>query len=292
MTDYFPFDSHPKPASSPVPPGATDCQFHVFGPPDIYPVRPGAAYEMPRATIARALAMHKVLGISRGVIVQPTTYGTDHSALLDALAQAGPDYRGCVIAAALTECSEAELERLNAAGVRGARFNFLGAVNLAPDEKSLQRAFGRAREMGWHIKVQPGQSGILDSVALYEEADLPVVIDHMGRPDMRDAGGKATVDKVVELLGKGNFWVLLSNGHKISRSGPPWADVLPVARAYIAAAPDKVLWASDWPHPLSTSQPPNDGDLLDLLFRYADDGRTARKILVDNPARLFGFGAG
>ena len=290
MTDYFPFDPHPVPATKAPPPGATDCQFHVFGPADIYPVRPGAAYEMPQATIARALAMHKVLGIDRGVIVQPTTYGTDHRALLDALAEAGPAYRGCVIASALTDCSDAELERLNAAGVGGARFNFLGAVNLAPDEKALGRAFARAREIGWYIKIQPGQDGILDSVALYEDVeDLRIVIDHMGRPDLRQPGHQATVQKVVELLRKGNFWVLLSNGHKISQASFPWHDALPVARAYIEAAPDKVLWASDWPHPLSKTQPPNDGALLDLMFRYAGDEQTARRILVDNPARLFGF---
>ncbi|MDX8458864.1 amidohydrolase family protein [Mesorhizobium humile] len=289
MADYFPFDPDPRPASRMPPPGATDCQFHVFGPAEIYPVRPGAAYEMPQATIGRALAMHEVLGIERGVIVQPTTYGTDHSALLDALAEAGPAYRGCVIAAALTECPDAELERLTKAGVRGARFNFLGAVNLAPDEKMIGRAFARARELGWHVKIQPGQEGILDSVALYENADLTVVIDHMGRPDLRQPGHQATEEKVVELLRKGNFWVLLSNGHKISQAGFPWHDVLPVARAYIEAAPDRVLWASDWPHPLSKTQPPNDGALLDLLFRYAGDEETVRRILVDNPARLIGF---
>ncbi len=291
MQDYFPFDPDPKPPSFAVPPGATDCQFHVFGPPSLYPVRAGAAYQMPQATFAEAQRMHQALGIERGVIVQSTTYGTDHRVLLDALAQAGQGFRGCAIGSVLNELDDRELARLDAAGIRGARFNFLGAVNLAPDEKGFARAVSRAAELGWYVKIQPGQNGIMDSVALYEDLDVPVVIDHIGRPNLAEGIEGPTVRKVAQLLERGNVWVMLSNGHKISRNGPPWDDVLPIAQAYIRAAPDRVLWASDWPHPLSKTPPPNDGDLMDLLLRYAGDEDDARRILVDNPAQLFGFAA-
>lgn len=290
MSDYFPYDPAPRSPTFQMLSGATDCQFHVFGPPETYPVRPGAAYQMPQATIAEALRMHAVLGIERGVIVQATTYGSDNSALIDALAVAGPQYRGCTIGASLIDLDDREIARLDSAGVRGARFNFLGLVNLLPDETAFKRAVARAAELGWYIKIQPGQAGILDSVALYENLDLPVVIDHMGRPDIHEGVDGPTVSKVCELLRRGNVWVLLSNGHKISAQGSPWADAEAIARTYIAAASDRVLWASDWPHPLSKTPPPNDGDLLDLLYRYCDrDEGLLRAVLRDNPATLFGF---
>lgn len=286
---YLPFDPAPRAPKIAPPPNACDSQFHVFGDPAIYPVRPGAAYEMPQATFAEARRMHATLGLTRGVIVQATTYGTDHRIVLDALAQAGPNYRGCAVGAVLLEADDATLARLHDAGIRGARFNFLRTVNLLPDTAAFARAVARARELGWYIKVQPGADGMLDSAPFYEDLDLPVVIDHMGRPNLAETVAGPTVSKVLELLAKGNFWVMLSNGHKISRLGAPWQDAVPLARAYIEAAPDRVIWGSDWPHPLSTKAPPNDGDLFDLLCRYAPDEAERHRILVDNPARLFGF---
>ena len=121
------------------------------------------------------------------------------------------------------------------------------------------------------------------------ELELPVLIDHMGRANPAAGAQDPSRSKLVELLRRGNFWVMLSLGEKISRAGPPWDDVIPLARALIDAAPDRVVWATDWPHPVSTRQPPNEGDLIELLYRYAPDEATLKKILVDNPAKLFGF---
>jgi predicted TIM-barrel fold metal-dependent hydrolase len=288
VADYYPFDPHPRQPHPLPPPGTCDSQFHVFGSPERYPVRPGAGYEMPTATVDEALKMHRTLGIDRGVIVQPTTYGTDHRALLDALAHAGSGYRGCAIAAVLTAADEPSIATLHDAGVRGARFNFLRQLNLMPSAEGFARAVARMRELGWYAKVQPGPDGILDSVELFEDVDIPLVIDHMGRPVGETADGP-TVRKVVELLQRGNVWVMLSNGHKLSRTGYPWDDVMSIARAYIEAAPDRVIWGSDWPHPLSTEPPPNDADLLELLYRYTPDEDERRRVLIDNPAALFGF---
>ncbi|MFD1199889.1 amidohydrolase family protein [Brucella gallinifaecis] len=288
MSDYFPFDPEPRRPSNKAPAGSCDSQFHPFGDPLKYPVRQGAAYEMPDATIDEALRMHRTLGIERGVIVQSTTYGSDNRILLDALEVAGPEYRGCTVAASLS-LSDTEIERLNSAGVRGARFNFLSSVNLVTSADSFSRSVDRARELGWYIKIQPSENGITDALSQISDIDIPVIIDHMGRPDMTNGPESETVLATEELLKRGNFWVMLSNGHKFSRSGAPWNDVVPIAQRYIAAAPDRVLWATDWPHPLSKKQPPNDGDLFDLLFRYAPDAQQRQKILVDNPAYLFGF---
>ncbi|HVL57478.1 MAG TPA: amidohydrolase family protein [Burkholderiaceae bacterium] len=288
MPQYFEFDPNPRPPRSALPPRSCDSQFHVFGPPDRYPVRPGAAYQMPSATVDKALAMHRVLGIERGVIVQSTTYGADHQVVLDGLAAAGPDYRGCANAAVLAERDDAYLARLHDAGVRGARFS-RQSLGIALSDQQLARSLARVRELGWYAKIQPEADGIAQNIAPFEHLEIPVLLDHMGRPDPALGADDPSLRKVVELLKRGNFWVMLSLSEKISRSGPPWDDVVPIARALIEAAPDRCVWASDWPHPVSTKQPPNEGDLLDLLERFAPDPALRKRILVDNPARLFGF---
>lgn len=288
MADYLPFDPDPRPPAVMPPPRSCDSQFHVFGPPERYPVRPGAAYEMPSATIERALAMHRTIGIERGVIVQATTYGADHQVVLDAIAVAGPGYRACANAAVLSEKDDAYLDRLHAAGVRGARFS-RQSLGIALSAAEQQRAFARLRELGWYAKVQPEAAGIIENIAAFESLEVPVVLDHMGRPDPGRGESDPSLRKVIELLGRGNFWVMLSLAEKISRAGEPWDDVLPIAQALVAAAPDRCIWGSDWPHPVSVKQPPNEGALMDLLFRMVPDPTLRQRVLVDNPARLFGF---
>ncbi len=288
MPAYFPFDPNPRVPSVTLPPLACDSQFHVFGPPEIYPVRPGAAYEMPTATIAAAMKMHRTLGLQRGVIVQPTTYGADHQATLDGVAAAGPNYRGCANAAVFENADDAALEKLHAGGIRGARFS-RQSLGIALTPQAFDRAIARIRELGWYAKVQPEPAGFAEQAVLYENLDLPVLIDHMGRPDPAAGADDSSLKKVLELLARGNFWVMLSLAEKISRTGKPWDDVIPIMRALIEAAPDRVIWASDWPHPVSTSQPPNEADLVDLLYRATDSDEERHRILVDNPATLFGF---
>lgn len=288
MPDYFPFDPNPRTPARLPPRGSCDSQFHVLGPREKYPVRPGAAYEMPSATFAAAIRMHKTLGIERGVIVQPTTYGADHQVTLDALAQAGPNYRGCANAVVLSERDDAYIARLHDAGVRGARFTRQGlGLALSPD--AFARAMARVRELGWYVKIQPEPTGIVENAPLFEKLEIPVLIDHMARPDPGAGAADPNLRKVVELLKKGNFWVMLSLGEKISRKGPPWDDVIPIARAFIETAPDRVIWATDWPHPVSKKPPPNEADLLELLYRMAPGEPALHRILVDNPAVLFGF---
>jgi predicted TIM-barrel fold metal-dependent hydrolase len=288
MPAYFPFDPNPRVPATKPPLLACDSQFHVFGPPEIYPVRPGAAYEMPGATIAAAMKMHGTLGLSRGVIVQPTTYGADHRATLDGIAAAGPNYRGCANAAVFDGADDAVLQKLHAGGIRGARFS-RQSLGIALTPQAFARAIARVRELGWYAKVQPEPAGFAEQAAQYETLDIPVLIDHMGRPNPAAGGNDPSLRKVLELLKRGNFWVMLSLAEKISKVGPPWDDVIPIMRALIEAAPDRVVWASDWPHPVSTAQPPNEADLIELLYRATHDDEERRKILVANPAKLFGF---
>lgn len=292
MPDYFPFDPNPRAPSRPPPTGAIDSQFHVLGPADKYPVRPGAAYEMPSATWEAARRVHAALGFSRGIVVQTTTYGADHSVVLDALAALGPGYQGCANALVFETADDAYLDKLHAAGVRGARFSFRQALGAVLTREAFDRAVGKLRELGWYMKIQPEQSGIIESAHWFEKLDLPILIDHMGRPDaalgpQRDPN----IARLRELLQRGNFWVMLSLGEKISRAGAPFSDVVPLARALIDAAPQRCVWGSDWPHPVSKKPPPNDADILELLYSYVRGDSELQQILVDNPSRLFGYAA-
>jgi 2-pyrone-4,6-dicarboxylate lactonase len=290
VPDYLAFDPNPRRPSVRPPPKTCDSQFHVLGPLDKYPVRPGAAYQMPTATWEAALRVHKALGIERGIIVQTTTYGADHAVVLDALAAMGPNYRGCANALVFAEADDSYLAKLHDAGVRGARFSFRQELGAVLSDADFARAIARIKELGWYAKIQPEKDGIISGVSKIEKLDVPVLIDHMARPDPRLGQADPNLRKMLELLSKGNFWVMLSLGEKTSRSGPPWDDVIPIARAYIEAAVDRCVWATDWPHPVSLVQPPNDADLLELFYRYAPDQSERQKILVDNPAKLFRFG--
>lgn len=289
MPSYLPFDPNPRRPSKLPPPKSIDSQFHVLGPAEKYPIRAGAAYQMPSATWEAALRVHKALGIERGIIVQTTTYGADHSVVLDGLAAMGPNYRACANALVFAERDDAYLAELDAAGVGGARFSFRKELGAVLSDKDFERAIARIRELGWYAKFQPEKDGIIGNLDKIRSLDVPVLIDHMGRPDPLRGKDDPNLRAVLDLLSKDNFWVMLSLGEKTSKAGPPWDDVIPIARAYIEAAPDRCVWASDWPHPVSVVQPPNDADLLELLYRYAPDEAELRKILVTNPARLFGF---
>ena len=288
MPSYYPFDPDPRAPGRPLPAASCDSQFHVFGPPEKYPVRQGAAYEMPTATIEVALKLHKILGIERGVIVQATTYGADHQVVLDALELAGPGYRGCANALVLLERDDQYIEKLHIAGVRGARFNRQGlGVNMS--DRDFERAVSRIKELGWYAKFQPEAKGIMDQMHLFERLEIPVMIDHMGRPNPHEGLKDPSILAILELLKRGNFWVMLSLTEKISKTEPPWNDVIPIAKALIEAASHRIVWGSDWPHPVSLKQPPNEGDLLNQLRLYAPDEKTFHHILVENPATFFGF---
>lgn len=273
-----------------MPANACDTHFHVFGDRETYPVLPGIEHDMPEATIEAALAMHAKLGFSRGVIVATTVNGSDHAVVLDALRKAGPNYRACALNTVLLEKSDAYVQKLHDAGVRGARFNLLKMLNRAPSPRDLRRSIDRIRELGWYCKVQPDYYEPMESLEPFLNVRSPVIIDHLARADVIKGANDPTVIKVVELLGRGNFWLLMSNGYKISKRGFPWDDVVPVARTFIEAAPDRMLWAIDWPHTFHEQVPPDDTDLFELLPRIADEAER-QKILVDNPAAMFGFAA-
>lgn len=288
MHDYALFDPDTRAPRYPVPPGACDSQVHIFGDPQRFPTKPDAAYVVYQATVEAMLDMHKKLGIERGVIVQSTAYGTDHGALIEALRMAGPRYQGCGVIN--DSVSDSELAAMHEAGVRGARFNFHPKLkNRMPGPEDVIRTAERVVPLGWHLKLHMNGLDPRTVTPLLDGIEAPVVIDHMGPLQYAHGTDDPHFRHVLELLGRGNWWVMLSNGDRRSVAGYPWDDARAYAAEYIRCAPDRVLWATDWPHPLHAGPIPNDGELLDLLARYAPDERTRERILVDNPQELFGF---
>lgn len=294
MPAYLPFDPEPRAPARALPPQACDSQFHVLGPEDLYPVAPGAIYQMPSANWQAALRMHQTLGIERGVIVQATTYGADHRVVLDALAalnsaSGARRYLACANAIVLRDGTDSYLQQLHDAGVRGARFtNGRFGIRFTPSQRDT--VIGRLKELGWYVKIQPEPTGLSPQSYVFAGMDLgvPVLFDHMGRIDPTKGLSDPALAYLLELLQDENHWVMFSLFEKLSKAGLPYLDVTPFAERFIEAASDRCVWGSDWPHPLTTTRAPNEGDLVDLLFRFGDDA-VVQRILVDNPARFFGF---
>ncbi len=269
-----------------APPGATDCHHHIYD--SRFPIDPAATLRPGDATVADYRALQRRIGTTRNVVVQPSTYGVDNRCLLDALAQFGVAARG--VAVVNTSVADDELQRLHAAGVRGIRFNLVQTGATTPDMVAPLAA--RVNRLGWHVQVHALPSLIVAHAALWRDLPCPVVFDHMGHPHEPDGAGDPVVSLLSDLARHGNAWVKLSGVYMDSKVGPPgYADCTPVARAYIAAAPDRMVWGSDWPHPTEKTAKPDDAVLFDLLGTWAPDVATRTRILVENPARLYGFAA-
>lgn len=285
-TTEFPiFQRETRTPSKLAPAGAWDCQVHVFGDPAKYPPWPGRAYNAPPATIDDMRAMHRTLGIARGLIVQPTTYGTDHSLLLDLLA-AEKGYVGSAIID--NTVSDAELRRLHEGGVRSARFNFAKFLGLAPSPASFRRSIDRIAELGWIAKIHAVGNEFIEHADLIRPLRIPTVIDHMGHFYFKDGMSQPVIPFLLELLKGGNFWIMLSNADRRSATGHPWDDALPFAQRFCEAAPDRAIWGTDWPHTHYHGRMPNDADLLELFYRFVPDPKQQANILVHNPERLYG----
>jgi D-galactarolactone isomerase len=280
----------PSKPALPVPPGATDCHMHIYGPPERYAVAPSNPTPVPfAADLAAYRALIARLGVSRTVVVQPTAYGLDNACTLDAVAALGADAARAVVAVT-PETPAAELARLHAAGARGARaFMLKGAV---VGWEALPALAARVAPLGWHLQLQFDGGEMAERAPLLRDLPCPVVIDHLGRFHDPVTPSSPAVRALLRLLDSPRIWVKASSPYGVSRSGPPdYADVGEIAGAIIAAAPDRVVWGSNWPHPNAPAPKPDEAALLDLLGAWAPDEATRRAILVDNPARLYGFEA-
>ena len=278
-------DPKPRPPRFVMPAHACDCHAHVLGPPDKYPYVANRSYTPPTALLEDYQALHRVLGIERAVIVQPSVHGTDNAVTLDGIAGYGPNARG--VAVVDSDVSDDELQRLHDGGIRGVRLNLLfgGGVGLHALEPLAQRI----APMGWHVQLLLDARDLVELAPRLAKAGVPLVVDHMGHMKTAHGINHPGFQALLGLVGDGICWVKLSGNYRISSDGPPYHDAIVFARALIEAAPQHMVWGTDWPHPALKEFMPNDGDLLDALDDYAPEAELKRAILVDNPAQLYGF---
>ncbi|MGQ9367961.1 amidohydrolase family protein [Azospirillum sp. ST 5-10] len=284
--DYLPFHPNPsKPAYTP-PPGAVDAHCHVFGPAEIFPYAPERKYTPCDAPKEKLFALRDFLGFERNVIVQATCHGRDNRALVDALKAADGKARG--VASVGPNVSDAELAEMDAAGVRGVRFNFVKRlVDATPREVFLGIA-ERIKALGWHTVVYFEAPDLEGLTPFLKELPTTVVVDHMGRPDIAAGVDSPGFHRFLGLMEDPKFWSKVSCPERLSVQGPPtYDDVVPFARTLVERFPDRVLWGTDWPHPNMTSHMPDDGRLVDVIPRIAPTPELQKALLVDNPMRLY-----
>jgi predicted TIM-barrel fold metal-dependent hydrolase len=282
-------------APVPLPPSMScDCQFHIFGDAARYPLRYDVTFQPPAATFSDMRGVLRRLGFGRGVIVHTQRYDTDHSLLIDELNALPPHERGNFRAIGIVRdtLSDVEMDKLNAVGVRGARFHLGKRWGQAHDPADVRRSMDRVREIGWHARLHISGSDVADwGWFLQSMKGLTMVIDHMGHLDLSLGVEQPAMKWILDQLREEHWWVKLSNGNRDSVMETGWDDAIPFAQAFIAAAPDRMIWGTDWPHTGWRKQRMmNDAEVVELLYRYVDyDPELTRKILVTNPARLHGF---
>ena len=278
-------DDPSKPSYTP-PPGAVDAHCHVFGPEAEFPFSPKAKYLPQDAGPEMLFALRDRLGFEKNVIVQASCHGTDNSATLHAIARSGGKAMG--VAVVDPAIPDRELERLHAGGIRGIRFNFLKRlVEDAPKDKFLEVA-RRIEPLGWHVVVY-FEADILAELRPFLDA-IPtlIVVDHMGRPDIAQGPDGPDMKAFRALLdSREDIWTKVTCPDRLSRQRPPWDDFACAVRPLVEDYPDRVLWGTDWPHPNMEHAIPDDGALIDIIPRIAPTGELQRKLLVDNPNRLY-----
>ncbi|HZQ75535.1 MAG TPA: amidohydrolase family protein [Burkholderiales bacterium] len=268
------------------PPLACDAHCHVFGPGAKFPYDPKAAYHPPDAPFEALQSLHRKMGIERAVIVHASCHGADMRVTLDAIARSKGRYRGTAI---IDESyTDKDFRRMHDGGIRGVRFNFVRHLGGRPDMGFFHQTVDRLKAMDWHLILHLDSSDLVEFRDLFMKIPVPMVIDHMGRVQAAQGLDQPAFKTLLEFLRNENFWVKVCGPERVSSKGPPFTDAVPFARALIAAAPDRILWGTDWPHP-NVKWMPNDGDLADLFAEMAPTAALQKKILVDNPARLYGF---
>ena len=268
-----------------VPPGACDAHCHVFGPADRFPYAPDRAYTPPDAPYEDLVRLHRVLGVERAVIVHASCHGSDMRVTLDAIARSGGAVRG--VAVADPDVTDADLAALDAGGIRGVRFNFVKHLGGMPDMAFFDRVLAQVEPLGWHVVLHLDAEDVVELAPRIARIRVPFVIDHMGRVKAKNGLDQAPFQQLLELMRNPLAWVKICGAERVSSAGAPFRDALPFARALVEAAPDRVLWGTDWPHPNVAGDMPNDGDLVDLLAEAVGDEAVRRRVLVDNPARLY-----
>jgi predicted TIM-barrel fold metal-dependent hydrolase len=289
------------PVNFAIPAHACDCHTHIVGSPDRFPFSPSRTYTPETALPEEMSALHRALGIERVVIVTPSVYGTDNSATLYGMKARGANARG--IAVIDEKTPERDLDAMGQAGVRGIRLNLAtaGPVDAAVGRQRFQEAAGRLRRRGWHIQVYAGLAVVSGLKDLVLNSPVSVVFDHFGGARAALGLDQPGFADLLELVRRGKAYVKLSGAYRASTLAPDYPDAARFAKALIAANADRIVWGTDWPHPATTTPADrrptdvtpmlqiDDGRLLNQLAVWAPDAAIRKKILADNPARLYGF---
>jgi predicted TIM-barrel fold metal-dependent hydrolase len=284
-----------------VPAGACDCHTHIFGDPKKFPLYAQRVYTPEPALPDEMSALHRAIHMERVVIVTPSIYGTDNSATLYGMKVRGATARGVAVIDEKT--SEGDLDAMGRAGVRGIRINLstVGQDDPAIGRRRLQASIDRMKRRSWHIQMYTSPAVIASIKDLVQASPVPVVFDHFGGAECSLGLQQPGFADLVELVRAGKAYVKISGAYRASTKAPDYPDVAPFAKALIAANADRIVWGSDWPHPNSNPPPGrsatdltpvyqvDDGRLLNLLAAWAPDAAVRKKLLVDNPARLYGF---
>lgn len=282
-----PWSAGDEPARLLVPTGSVDCHHHIYD--NRFPYDPGTTMRLPDATVSDYRQLQRRLGLSRNIVVQPSSYGTDNRCLVDALRQFGDDARGIAVIDEGTP--NEELEHLHQNGVRGIRFNLSrpGGAGI----ELLERLTIRVAPLGWHVQVHMLGPAYIELETKLANLPATIVIDHFGRIPQPDATHHKAFSVLLRLVENGHTWIKLSGAYHDSLDGAPsYADSGSMASYWLEHAPGRVLWGTDWPHPASIAgekELPDDAQLLDLLGEWATDQGLRHTVLVDNPCQLYGF---
>ncbi len=285
--DWLAFDPSPSVPTFVPPPGSVDAHCHVFGPGDEFPYAPERKYTPVDAGKDELWKLRDLLGFDRNVVVQATCHGADNAAMVDALRHSDGRARG--VATIRPSVTDDELRDLHEAGVRGVRFNFVKRL-VDPRPDAYYRALvERIAPLGWHVVVYFEAPDLAERWNLFTSFGVPVVVDHMGRPDVgKPVDGEEFGQFLRFMDSSHDVWSKVSCPERLSIEGPPYyADVRPFARTVVERYPDRVLWGTDWPHPNMTSHMPDDGHLVDVIPHIAPTAQLQHALLVDNPIRLY-----
>ena len=283
-------DRHPRRPRVKLPPGSIDTHVHVFE--SRYPLSPARGYTPPDSTLADLRRLHATLGIERVVFTQPSVYGTDNAAILDgmnALNAEKPDRARCVVAVDLG-ISEKELADLDAAGARGVRLNTDNRGGMPVTLDDIPELAARIRPFGWHLEfLFPGKD-ILELMPVFRALEVPISIAHFAYQSATAGVRAPGFQALLELARGGNTWIKISGANRVSATDlPPYDDVKPMADALIEAAPQRIMWGTDWPHPNKYEVNPNDGDLVDAFGDWVSDAAMRRRIMAETPAAFYRF---
>lgn len=270
-----------------LPSGSCDAHVHVFGPRARFPFAEERSYTPSDAPKELLFKLHERLGIQHCVVVQPACHGFDNSVTADATAATGGAYKG--VALVPLTIPDAELKRLDAAGLCGARFHYMTHLASGPKIDDVVAFGNRLAGIGWHLQIHLEANLIAELAPAIRRSPVPVVIDHMGRVDASLGQNQPAFQALLALLGDKNMWVKVSGADRVTRLGPPYSDAIPFARKLVSEFGDRCVWGTDWPHPNHRGPIPDDGLLVDSLAEIAPDESARHALLVDNPQRFYRF---